>query len=134
MKRALQIFAVAIALLASMVILTPISSQAADKYWIGDPGGGDWKEATNWSPYDVPADGDNAFLINAGQVELNMFDSPAVVPQDGSLQSLRIDGGTTLRHAGNGTLTTGELYVGFGTLDNNQYTLVNGNLTVYGLQ
>jgi hypothetical protein len=132
MKRALQIFAVAIALLASMVILTPISSQAADKYWIGGSSGGDWKYASNWSPYDVPADGDNAFLINAGTVELNMYDSPAVVPQNGSLQSLRIDGVTTLRHSENGTLTTGELYVGFGTFNNSQYTLGGGNLTVYG--
>jgi len=133
MKRALQIFAVAIALLASVVILTPISSQAADNYWIGGSSGGDWKYVTNWSEGDVPANGDNAFLINAGQVELNMFDSPAVVPQNGSLQSLLIDGGTTLRHSEPGsTLTTGVLYVGFGTFNDSQYTLVNGNLTVYG--
>ena len=132
LKRTSWILAAGVALLLSTIILAPTPSQAQNNYWIGGAGGGDWKYTSNWDLGEVPVAGDNAFLINAGQVELNMIDSPAVVPQSGSLQSLRIDGVTTLRHAENGTLTTGELYVGFGTFNNSQYTLVNGNLTVSG--
>jgi hypothetical protein len=97
-----------------MLILMIGPVQAANKYWTGFSGFQDWKYAANWSHYadgpyldeelDVPADGDNAFLINAGTVTLNMAQPAYSVPLTGSLQSLLIDGSSALLHGGTYTL------------------------------
>jgi hypothetical protein len=90
-----------------LMTLTTVPAQAVDKYWIGGPGGGEWKFTDNWSPYDVPVDGDNAFLINAGTVTLNMAQETYPVPLTGSLQSLLMHGSSILLHGGNDILTVG---------------------------
>jgi hypothetical protein len=100
--------------LAGMMIITTMPAQAADKYWVGGSGGGDWKYVWNWSHYadgpyggevlDVPASGDNAFIINAGSITLNMAQPTYPVPLTGSLQSLLIDGSSALLHGSPYTL------------------------------
>jgi len=103
LKRTSWIFAAGIALFLSTIILTPLSSPAADNYWTGASGLPDWKYTANWSLGDVPADGDNAFIINAGPVNLNMAQTTYPVPLNGSLQSLVIENGTLI-HGGGYTL------------------------------
>jgi len=103
MKRALQIFAVAIALLASVVFLTPMPAQAADKYWIG--GTGYWNVPINWDDdygnEGVPDGGDNAYVTESfASVTYNTnYDAP--------LGSLQIDNRSTLFHGGDYTLKVG---------------------------
>jgi len=79
------------------------SAQAGDNYWTGDSGLQDWKYTGNWSLGDVPADGDNAYLIDAGTVNLNMADPNYPVPLNGFLQSLVVENGTLI-HGGYYTL------------------------------
>ncbi len=126
-----------------MFLTVPSVSQAANKYWIGDPLGGDWSFVFNWSPvdglYEVPVAGDNVYIINTGSVMLNMAQPSYPVPITGSLQSLVLEN-STLFHGGDYVLnvsapsdpaepwnTWGPPAIGFGV--NGTYSLTaNGTL------
>jgi len=111
LKRTSWIFAAGIALFLSTIILTPISSPAADKYWIGGTGGGDWKYVDNWSPvggvYEVPVDGDNAYILDGSAVTLNMAQPTYPVPLNGALNSLQIGNSSSLYHTNPYTMNIG---------------------------
>ena len=69
-----------------MWLLSTLSSHAAAMVWT-NLGGGNWSEATNWSPNVVPSTNDDAFITNGGTYDVSLDISPTI-------NSLTVGGGS----------------------------------------
>ncbi len=126
MKRHLKIFT-GLAVVICLAIGFP--AVAATLYWTGGAGTSDWHTAGNWTPAQLPVNGDDV-VINAGTTPVTYSTGST------TLASLSIGGGFqlqvvggTLAVGGNGTVAdSGELRVGGGSAE----FAIGGTLTVDG--
>lgn len=130
-------------LFVSFVCLA-VHSQAADLVWT-NTAGGNWNTAANWSPNQVPAAADNAWITNAGTytvtINSSVIAAALLMGADTGTQTLSLGGtltGTAISKQGGaalvangGTLSGVTLAADVSIANNNSLTIANG-LTLAG--
>jgi len=113
----------------AFVLLTGVAS-GADLVWT-NLAGGNWNLAANWSPNQVPAAADNAFITNSGTYVVassanNTINSLTLGGESGT-QTLSISGGTLTLTNTSTVGVNGILSLALGTLAGAGNLAVNGN-------
>ncbi len=137
-------------ILVLLVICTPTFGAAETKLWVG--ASGNWEDSDNWSPWGIPQDGDNAFLLQTDSLhrEITYMDQNPYCSQSPTFGTLWLNalgqGTITLNHRdfpllvndtiisngriaqSGGTFWSNDLSVGFGLGSSGRYELTGGSM------
>ena len=120
-----------ITLIAALLCLCHLSVRATDIVWT-NLAGGNWSNATNWSPNTVPGATDTALITNAGTYTVTLNVAAAVT----NLTIGGTNGLQTLANAGFALTLNGASFVGTNgvfAMDAGATLTGNGNLIVQGI-